>query len=91
IDGEVVALNHHGQPDFSALQAALSEKDTDRLVFFVFDCLFAGGEDLRERPLRERKARLKAFLAGAEARIRYVEHFETAGDVLLNSACRMDL
>src|SRR4029077_7446806 len=37
IDGEIVALDHDGAPDFAALQAALSEGKTDRLVFFVFD------------------------------------------------------
>ena len=50
------------QKILAALQAALSEDDTDQLVFFVFDALFAGGEDLRGLPLSERKARLKALL-----------------------------
>ena len=91
VDGEVVALNNHGQPDFSALQAAISDGKTDRLVFFVFDCLFAAGEDLRELPLRDRKARLHSVVAEAHDRIRYVDHFETGGDAVLSSACRMDL
>src|SRR5581483_10401649 len=51
IDGEVVALNDNGIPDFSALQAALSERDTGELVYFAFDLLFAQGEDLRPKPL----------------------------------------
>ena len=91
IDGEVVALNDHGQPDFSALQAALSDKKTGRLVFFVFDCPFAEGEDIRKQPLRGRKARLEALLSGADERVRFVDHFETGGDAVLSSACRMDL
>src|SRR6185312_16856117 len=45
IDGEIVALGDDGIPDFSALQAALSERRTDSLVFFAFDLLFAEGED----------------------------------------------
>ena len=44
------------RPDFAALQAALSEGKTDDLVFFAFDLLFEGGEDLRALPLSERKA-----------------------------------
>ena len=67
---------------------------TDDLVFFVFDLLFADGEDLRALPLRERKARLQALLDGdapKQRRIRYVEHFETGGDAVLQSACRMSL
>ena len=65
IDGEVVALDDDGAPDFAALQAALSDGETDELVFFAFDLLFVDGEDLRELPLRERKARLKALLDAA--------------------------
>jgi bifunctional non-homologous end joining protein LigD len=91
IDGEVCALDHTGAPDFAALQAAISEGKTDELIFFVFDALFAGGEDLRPLPLTERKARLKAAVAGAPANLRFVEHFAAAGDAVLLSACRMDL
>src|SRR5450432_1405048 len=95
IDGEIVALDHKGAPDFSTLQAALSDGKTDDLIFYAFDLLFADGEDLRRVPLRERKARLKELL---EARaknkgrlIRYVEHFETGGDAILQSACKLSL
>jgi bifunctional non-homologous end joining protein LigD len=95
IDGEACALDENGSPDFPALQAALSDGATDDLVFFAFDLLFAGGEDLREQPLRDRKARLKAVLDKAGKalgpRIRFVDHFETAGDAVLQSACRMSL
>jgi bifunctional non-homologous end joining protein LigD len=95
IDGEIVALDHNGAPDFSSLQAALSDGKTDNLIFFAFDLLFADGEDLRRLPLRERKTRLKELLearAKAKSRlIRYVEHFETGGDAILQSACKMSL
>src|ERR1700676_3158164 len=95
IDGEIVALDHNGAPDFSTLQAAISDGKTDQLIFYAFDLLFADGEDLRRLPLGERKARLKKLL---EARpkskaksIRYVEHFETGGDAVLQSACKLAL
>ena len=95
IDGEIVALDDQGAPDFAALQAALSAKDTSRLVFFVFDALFAEGEDLRSLPLSDRKARLQALLGAlkgkAAQRLRFVEHFATGGDAVLRSACRMSL
>ncbi|MGA0606274.1 DNA ligase D [Phenylobacterium sp. VNQ135] len=94
-DGEACALDHNGSPDFPALQAALSDGRTQNLVFFVFDALFLDGEDLRNQPLRDRKARLRAAVEGAgktiAQRIRYVDHFETAGDAVLQSACRMSL
>jgi bifunctional non-homologous end joining protein LigD len=96
VDGEACALDKDGLPDFAGLQAALSAGKTENLVYFAFDLLFAGGEDLRPAPLRMRKARLKALLdeAGRKLgpRIRYVEHMETAaGETVLESACRMAL
>lgn len=96
IDGEIVGLDAHGAPDFAALQAALSDGETDALIFFAFDLLFADGEDLRKLPLSERKTRLKACLDKAAGRrndelIRYVDHFETGGDAILQSACKLSL
>ena len=93
VDGEACALDANGAPDFPALQAALSDGRTENLAFFAFDLLFTDGEDLREQPLRARKARLERLLADRrlEPRIRYVEHFEMAGEAVLQSACRMSL
>ena len=94
IDSEIVALNAHGAPDFASLQAALSDKRTDALVCFVFDLLFEDGEDLRALPLSERKTRLAVLVsrcAAATPTIRFVEHFETGGDAVLKSACRLAL
>jgi bifunctional non-homologous end joining protein LigD len=95
VDSEIVALDHNGAPDFSTLQAALSDGKTDDLIFFAFDLLFADGVDIRGLPLAQRKAQLKKLL---EARpkskaslIRYVEHFETGGDAVLQSACKLSL
>ena len=91
IDGEVVALDHSGAPDFAALQAAISDGKTGDLVLFAFDLMVAGKEDLRPLPLSDRKARLQAVIEHAPPIIRYVEHFVTAGEAVLQSACRMDL
>jgi bifunctional non-homologous end joining protein LigD len=95
IDGEIVALDENGAPNFAALQAALSEQDTANLVFYVFDLLFEGADDLRALPLVERKQRLQKLLsvrkARKAARIRFVEHFETGGDAVLRSACQLSL
>ncbi len=95
IDGEVVALDDRGAPDFGALQAALSDGRTEGLVLFAFDLLADGEGDWRDRPLVERKARLQALLTARpdaeRSPIRYAEHFETGGDAVLRSACRMAL
>jgi len=93
IDGEVVALDENGAPDFAALQAALSEEKTQNLVFFAFDLMWSEGRDLRQETLAARKARLKEMLErhGDGVVIRYVEHFETGGDAVLKSACKLSL
>ena len=94
IDGEIVALDHNGVPSFSALQAAIADGKTGDLIFFAFDLLFAGGEDLRPLPLRERKERLKRLLErrnGKEKLIRYVDHFEERGDTVMESARKLEL
>jgi bifunctional non-homologous end joining protein LigD len=94
IDGEVVALDHNGAPDFAALQAALSEGRSKDLTYFAFDLLYAGDENLRRLPLTDRKARLQKLLnqssRGAKV-IKYVEHLTEPGDAVLQSACRLNL
>jgi bifunctional non-homologous end joining protein LigD len=91
-DGEVVALDAEQKPDFAGLQAALSDHETQGLILFLFDALFVNGEDLRERPLVERKTALQGLLAALDdPRLRYTEHFSAAGKAVLESACRMDL
>lgn len=95
IDGEIVALDHEGHPSFASLQAALSDGKTDNLIFFAFDILFAGGEDLRPLPLSDRKERLKRLLNGKQSRdegtIRYVEHFESNSSAIMESARALSL
>lgn len=92
IDGEVVALDAHGAPDFAALQAALSENNTDDVIFFAFDLLFDDTKDLRAEPLSARKAKLQSILANAGSlKTRYIEHLATGGDAILKSACKMAL
>jgi len=94
LDGEVVALDHDGAPDFAALQAALSDGKSELLVYFAFDMMFEGREDLRPLPLEARKQRLKRLLDKHGRRkdaLRYVEHFSSGGEAVLQSACRMSL
>ena len=91
-DGEIVALDDGGAPDFAALQAALSEGNTDQLVFFAFDLLYDGSQEVRSLALADRKLRLAGLLQKVPTpKLRFVEHFETGGDALLRSACRLSL
>ena len=94
IDGEIAALDDQGVPHFSALQAALSEGKTGDLIFFAFDLLFHGREDLRDLPLHKRKAHLKRLLGQRKdggRLIRYVDHFEERGDTVLESVRELSL
>lgn len=95
VDGEIVALDHQGSPDFAGLQAALSDEKTDDLIFFAFDLLFFRGQDLRQQSLLDRKQALRALIEKVygkdQTEIRYVEHFESGGEAVLKSACRMSL
>jgi bifunctional non-homologous end joining protein LigD len=92
-DGEVVALDKKGAPNFGALQAALAEGKTDDLIFFVFDLLFAEGDNLQNVPLRERKARLERIIEKLDddSVIRYVEYYDAAGESVLETARKMSL
>ena len=76
IDGELCALDAHGRSRFQLLQNALNEKA--ELLYVVFDVLFAGGKDIREKPLLERKKSLKALLP-PDPLLRYSEHVAEFG------------
>jgi bifunctional non-homologous end joining protein LigD len=91
IDGELVVENDSGASDFSALQAALSEGQADRLVFYAFDLLHLNGFDLSEAPLVERKRLLEAILGDGSGPIRYGGHFDEDGELVLRHACRLGL
>jgi bifunctional non-homologous end joining protein LigD len=92
IDGEVVAVNEYGAPDFAALQAALSTGQTSDLVYFAFDLLFDGSRDVRKEALSVRKKALQKVLKKASTpRLRYSDHFDSGGEAVLRSACKLEL
>ena len=91
IDGELVVEAGGGASDFSALQADLSEGRTDRFVFYAFDLLHLDDRDLREVALMERKEALAKLIENAPACLRFSEHFEEDGEMILRHACRLSL
>ena len=93
IDGEIVALDANGTPDFAALQAACPREIPKILSSLPSICWLMSPAISETLPLSERKKRLQAILSrqGAEANVRYVEHFETGGDAVLRSACKLSL
>jgi bifunctional non-homologous end joining protein LigD len=76
LDGELVALDAGGVSRFQLLQNALRHEA--RLIFYLFDVMFAGSEDLRNLPLTERKKRLKPLLPKHKL-IGYSEHRKRLG------------
>ncbi len=90
LDGELVALDRAGNPDFAALQAAIERGKTADLVFFAFDLLWQD-KDLRDLPLRDRKGALERLLSPAPAGVRLLVHFDAPGEAVLKSACRLGL
>jgi bifunctional non-homologous end joining protein LigD len=90
LDGEVVALDRDGEPDFALLQADLREAEGGQLVYQVFDLLYADGESLLERPLEDRKARLANILR-PDPRVRYSDHVVGEGLAFLEEARRRRL
>lgn len=91
IDGELVVENHHGASDFSLLQADLSEGRVDRFVYCAFDLMYLDGYDLRATPLVIRKQALERLLATNPGSLRYSEHLDQDGDLILRHACRLSL
>ena len=88
IDGEVAAPDEHGVTRAEGLREIVASKPA-RLVYFAFDLLWLDGEDCRQQPLVERKARLEKLIQPAEAvgKALFVEHVAGArGDVLFRYA-----
>ena len=93
LDGEIISETETGVSSFSQLQQDLSEGHTERMVYFAFDLLHLDGRDWTGAPLIERKQALQEFLADlpADAPIRFSQHFEERGSVMLQHACRLSL
>ncbi len=92
IDGEIVAPDAGGNPDFSQLQAVLkrghgSQGPGDKLAFYAFDVLEQNGEDLTGLSNIERKERLEALLRGAASPIHVADHVIGAGQALFSQMC----
>ncbi|WP_380871721.1 DNA ligase D [Sphingomonas sp. DBB INV C78] len=86
IDGEAVVMDQDGRSSFQALQNALKGAP-GKIDYFAFDLLELDGEDLTALPLTTRKAMLRKILPKNDARIRYSEHIEGNGEMLLHSFC----
>lgn len=91
LDGEICALDESGRTRFETLQRSMQEAP-EHLVYFVFDVLFLGEEDLRALPLTERKERLERLLPETtRGRVRRAEHVRGGGASFLEAVERLGL
>jgi len=75
LDGEILVWRDDAPRPFASLQTRLNRKTkraaqldlfaTERVIFMAYDLLEHEGRDVRERPLRERRASLEALIERA--------------------------
>src|SRR6476659_229739 len=90
VDGEVIALDDGGEPDFALLQARIKGRavpgaEPTPFVYEVFDLLHLDGRSLLDEPLDERR-RLLASVLRPDPRVRLSEHVEGVGLAFFEAA-----
>jgi bifunctional non-homologous end joining protein LigD len=94
LDGEVIALDERGEPDFALLGARIKGRggrgEATPFVYEVFDLLLLEGRSLLAQPLEERR-RLLASVLRPDPRVRLSEHIETDGVAFFEAARRRGL
>ena len=99
LDGEVVALNDTGEPDFGELQARKRSSvrrppgepaASSSLVYQVFDLLYLDGRSLVAEPLETRKRLLRSILRDTDA-IHYASHIEGDGEAFYEAVAARGL
>jgi len=85
VDGEVVALDESGRPDFSLLQERLGDATAPNLVYQAFDLLYLDGRSLLNVPLEDRKRLLQSVLR-PHPRVRFAAHVVGEGKAFYDAA-----
>jgi bifunctional non-homologous end joining protein LigD len=83
VDGEIVALDEAGRPDFNLLQHSRSQ--ASRICYFVFDLLVYQCRDLMRLPFTDRRQIMSSVLKFRSSRIRMAQHFETSAEEMLGA------
>ena len=87
IDGEAVAFLPGGHSDFGALR---TKAGGARASYVAFDLLSLEGDDLRQRPLEERRALLWRLVAGVDG-IHFSKSVDDDGAIVFTHACELGL
>jgi DNA ligase D-like protein (predicted ligase) len=83
LDGELVAIDDSGRPNFNLLQNFRAE--AARIHYYIFDLLCWKERDLTRLPLIERRALLKSVVAVRDKRIKVSDYIEAAPEDLLSA------
>jgi bifunctional non-homologous end joining protein LigD len=86
LDGEAVICDANGLAQFDLVH---SKANDDEVKLIAFDLLEIDGEDLRTRPLGERKAKLQRLLRSVKNGIEFSEHLTGAGWAVYEHACKL--
>jgi bifunctional non-homologous end joining protein LigD len=86
LDGEIVHLALEGVPQFYDLMRRRRPQH-----FYAFDLLWIDGRDLRDRPLLERKRRLRKVVGQQPSPVLYADHVTRTGIALFEAASARDL
>jgi DNA ligase D-like protein (predicted ligase) len=89
VDGEIVALDDAGHPNFNLLQHTRSQ--ASRICYFVFDLLVYQNRDLTQLPFVERRQIMNSVLKFGSPRIRVAQHFETSAEEMVRAARQQGL
>ncbi|MCS3530651.1 DNA ligase D [Chryseobacterium sp. JUb7] len=89
LDGEIVAYDENGKPNFQLLQQIGDNPDL-ALTYQVFDLLWLNGHSTEELPLIQRKELLKEALTETEV-IKYCDHIQAKGTEFFNQMQKMKL
>jgi DNA ligase D-like protein (predicted ligase) len=84
VDGELVALDHTGRPNFNLLQNLHGEPP--HIHYYIFDLLCYRDSDLTQLPLLERRELLRALVRLPDGRIKISDDVELAPIDLLSVA-----
>ncbi|SIP97919.1 bifunctional non-homologous end joining protein LigD [Chryseobacterium sp. RU37D] len=89
LDGEIVAYDENGRPNFQLLQQ-IGDNPNLALVYQVFDLLWLNGHSTEELPLTQRKELLKEALVETDV-IKYCDHIQEKGIDFFNQMKKMQL
>jgi bifunctional non-homologous end joining protein LigD len=86
IDGEAVVVGPDGLCRFDELRR---HEAAHSALLYAFDLIELDGEDLRDRPFRDRKAALARLLRDIKVGILLNEHVAEDGPTVFEHACRL--